>query len=76
MVSCQLGDFSGLPPIHLFVGSDEVLRATTESVAAACEAAGVEHTLTIGHGMWYCYPALPLCPEAREGREQVVAWLR
>lgn len=76
MVSNQLGDFSGLPPMHLVFGSDEVLLAVAPSLVRACEEAGVEHTLTIGEGMWHCYPTYPLCPESEECRDLIASWLK
>ena len=76
MVHCKLGDYTGLPPVHLVVGGNEVMLALMPGITHACEQAGVSWTLTVGEGMWHCYPTLPLCPEAREGYEQIVAWLR
>ena len=76
MVHCKLGDFTGLPPVHLVVGSDEVMLALMPGIMDACRSSGVACTLTVGAGMWHCYPTLPFCPEAREGFGQIVAWLR
>ena len=44
-------DLSGLPPLLIQVGSEEVLLDDSRGLAARCEAAGVEATLEVWDGM-------------------------
>lgn len=56
MLSGTLGNFKGLPDIHFWYGSDEVLYACAENFVKACKAENVTYTLNVGKGMCHCYP--------------------
>ena len=75
MISGPMGDFTGLPKIYFYYGSDEVLYAEAEYFAAACEKHGVPYHLTVGQGMCHCYPMLPWFPEGRRAYDEIVGIL-
>jgi acetyl esterase/lipase len=71
------GDFSGLPPTLIQVGSDEVLRSDAERLAAAMSAARLNVRLEIWPDMfhvWHAYARWLV--EARTAIQQVGAFLK
>jgi epsilon-lactone hydrolase len=75
-ISPLFGDLSGLPPILLYVGGDEILLDDSTRFAQKAEDAGVDVTLHIGEGMFHCYPACaPLFPEARQAMTEICAFI-
>lgn len=76
LISPVYGDLKGLPPILLFVGGDELMRDDSVRFAENAESAGVEVSLTIGQGLFHCYPACaPLFPEATQALEKIQAFI-
>lgn len=71
MISGTLGDFKGLPDIHFWYGSDEVLYACADNFAKACREGNVPYTLTVGKGMCHCYPMVSLFPEGKLAHEEI-----
>lgn len=71
MLSGYAGDFSNMPPIDFWYGSDEVLYAFADDFIDACKKAGVAYTLNIGKEMCHCYPMLKLFPEGKEANEAI-----
>lgn len=72
----QKGNYTGLRDAYLSFGGDEVFSAAAESLRARLEACGVHVTLEIGQGLFHCYAAMPLVPEARPGYERMIAYLK
>lgn len=69
------GDFAGLPPLLLHVGSREVLRDESIALVAAAEAAGVEVTSWVAPGMihvWHLFSGS--VPESDAALEIVGTW--
>ncbi len=58
------GNFAGLPPLKLFVGSTEILLSDSQRVADAARRAGVEVDLEIWHGMPHAFPLMSVLPES------------
>jgi len=70
-------DFTGLPPLYLNVGDDEVLLDDTLSVAARASSAGVPVTLHVEPGGFHVYPYfVPDAPESTRTFESVAEFLR
>lgn len=64
-VSPLFADLSGLPPLLIQTGTDEVLLSDSERLAERAHAAGVEHELDLHEGMWHVYQAfVGFMPEA------------
>jgi epsilon-lactone hydrolase len=70
-------DFSGLPPLLLFVSRHEILRDDTLRLAERASAAGVEVELVVRDRLPHVWPVfVGLLPEAREAFEIVATFAR
>jgi monoterpene epsilon-lactone hydrolase len=64
-VSPLFADLTGLPPLLVHVGDDEVLLDDSIRLAERARAAGVEVELEVYHGLWHVFHAFAgLVPEA------------
>jgi len=77
LASPLYADLSGLPPLLIHVGADEVLRDDSTRLAERARAAGVPVEIKI----WPVVPhawqlAAPLVPEARQSLQETSAFLR
>src|SRR5690606_19772201 len=57
-------DLSGLPPVHLVAGGDEILVGDSDALVARPRAAGRTVDLLRPEGLWHAYP-LPVGRPAR-----------
>jgi acetyl esterase/lipase len=64
-VSPIQGDFTGLPPLKILVGSTEVLLDDSIAVAESCRAAGGDVELHVWHQMPHVFPIYSFLPEGR-----------
>ena len=81
LISPLYGDLEDLPPLLMYVGSDELMRDDSTRFAKKAKQAGVDVTLNVGEEMFHCYPACaPLFPEATQAMgdicEFIEEWLR
>lgn len=76
MLSGTLGDFTDLPMIHFYYGSDEVLSAAAKPYAKACEKYGAKYQMHFGKGMCHCYPMMTFCPEGKQANEEIATLLK
>jgi epsilon-lactone hydrolase len=67
LVSPVFGDFTGLPPLLLVVGSTELLLDDSVRVAQRWPDA----TLLVWHGMPHVFPGFDVLPEAREATQRI-----
>jgi acetyl esterase/lipase len=75
-VSPLYGDLHGLPPLRLYVGGDELMRDDSTRFAEKAKAAGVNVKLTVGEGLFHCYPACaPLFPEASLALQEICEFI-
>jgi epsilon-lactone hydrolase len=64
-LSPLFGDFAGLPPLLVQVGSEEILRSDAERVVERAAAAGTTATLSRHEGLWHDFQAhAGVLPEA------------
>ncbi len=76
LISPLFGDLSGLPPLLMFAGDDEVMRDDTVRFARKAKEAGVEVQVVVKEGMFHCYPAVaPLIPEANDAMDKIVSFM-
>jgi acetyl esterase/lipase len=76
-ISPLYGDLHGLPPLLIYAGGDEVLLDDSTRFAEKAKAAGVEVTLTVGEGLFHCYPACaPLFPEAKQAMAEICTFIK
>ncbi len=64
-VSPMLGDFTGLPPLKILVGSTEVLRDSSITTAQTSSQSGVQVDLQVWRDMPHVFPLFSYLPEAR-----------
>ena len=69
------GDPRGLPPITIFVGTDDLLNPDSHRLHALCADAGVPCELIEAPQMQHDYPLFPI-PEGRAARRRIVELLR
>jgi len=69
-VSPLFGDLGGLPPLQVFVGTEEILLPSVMSFAEAARHAGTEVSLVIGDGQQHTWPLAPT-PDGREALRQI-----
>ncbi len=76
-ISPVYGELSGLPPVLIYVGENEVLLSDSTGFAEKAKSARVDITLKIGKGMFHCYPiCAPLFPEARQAMDEICAFIK
>ncbi|NND82312.1 MAG: alpha/beta hydrolase [Gammaproteobacteria bacterium] len=76
LVSPALGDFTGLPPLLLEVGSTEMLLDHSTLVADAARAKGLDVTLTISPHSPHVYPIMGFLPEGKAARARMGHFMR
>ena len=69
-VSPMFGDLEGLPPLHLLVGTEEILLPGILSFADRAREAGTEVSLVIGDGQQHTWPLAPT-PDGRETLREI-----
>ncbi|TDW14211.1 alpha/beta hydrolase [Kribbella kalugense] len=76
-VNPSYGDLTGLGPIYIQVGGDEVLLDDAQLLAAAAEKAGVEVRLDVFPEMQHTFQmAAGRAPEADDAIERMARWAR
>ncbi len=74
-VSPTFGDLSGLPPLHVFVGTAEIVYPSMLTFADRARVAGSEVHLIVGEGQQHTWPVAPT-PEGREALERTIEIVR
>ncbi|MBN1199193.1 MAG: alpha/beta hydrolase [Bacteroidales bacterium] len=76
-ISPLFDDLDGLPPLMIFAGEDEVMRDDAIRYAEKATQSGTEVSLTVGAGMFHCYPVMsPLFPEAKKAMGEICGFIR
>jgi epsilon-lactone hydrolase len=76
-ISPLYGDLHGLPPLLMFVGTDEGGLDDSLRFAQKAKAAGVDVRLIVEEGQVHCYPLLPdFIPEAKHAMDDIKAFTR
>ena len=72
LISPIYGDFRGLPPLLIHVGTDEILLDDSLRLAEKVKAAGVDVTLDVWEGMWHFWHCFaPNLPEGVQAINQI-----
>lgn len=69
-------DLTSFPPLHVEVGTAEVLLSDSTRLAARAEAAGVDVVLHVAEGLPHVFQVFATTPEAQESTDRVGAFLR
>lgn len=76
-ISPLYGDLHKLPPLLMFVGTEEGGLDDSVRFAAKAKAAGVDVKLIVGEGQVHCYPLLPdFIPESKLAMEEIYTFIR
>lgn len=76
-LSPALADLTGLPPLLVLVGTEEVLHDDALRVVAGAEKAGVDVELVVGEGMFHIWPLFHgILPEGQAGMQTMGAFVR
>lgn len=77
LVSPVFADLSGLPPLYIQVGEDEILLSDSTRAADKVKAAGGEVEIEIWPGMWHVFQAfLVQVPESKKAVKKIGAYVR
>jgi acetyl esterase/lipase len=77
LLSPLMGDYEGLPPLYICVGTHEIHFDDCVNVAQKAKEAGVAVTLRIWPRMIHAFPILsPLFPEAKQALAEICAFSR
>jgi acetyl esterase/lipase len=72
LISPHYGDLTGLPPLLIHVGEDEILLSDATRLAEKARDAGVDVQLEIWPGMWHVWHTFtPYLPEAQQAVEAI-----
>ncbi len=77
LLSPLMGDFKGLPPLHVCVGTYEIHLDDCVNLADRAKEHGVDVTLSKWPGMVHAFPIMsPLFPEAKQALSEISAFAR
>jgi len=77
LVSPVYADLSGLPPLYIQVGEDEILLSDSTRAADKVKAAGGDVEIEIWPGMWHVFQAfLHQVPESKKAVKKIGAYVR
>lgn len=72
LISPHYGDMTGLPPLLIHSGENEILLSDAERLADNARQAGVDATLTVWPKMWHAWHILaPYLPEAVQAVDEI-----
>ncbi len=76
-ISPLFADLSGLPPLLVQVGSDEILLSDSTRLVEKARASGVNVDLDVRDGMWHVYQAFAgMMPEATAALIEAASFIR
>lgn len=75
LASPLLADLSGLPPLLIQVGTEEILFDDAERLAERAEAAGVDVTLQVTQGAPHVFQSMVGAPEATEATDEIATFI-
>ena len=76
LASPLYGNFKGLPPLLIHVGSNEILLDDSTRVAEKARAAGVDVTFKLWPDLPHVFHGFQFLPEAQEATDEIGAYVR
>lgn len=77
LLSPQMGDYKGLPPLFICAGTHEIHYDDCTGVAEKAQAHGVDVTFSVWPDMVYAFPILsPLFPEAERAMDEICGFIK
>lgn len=71
LISPLYANLSGLPPMLIQVGTDEILLDDAKRISEKAQIAGVDVTLEIWEGMFHVFQIIPFMPESKKALENI-----
>lgn len=75
-VSPLYADLTGLPPVLVQVGSDEILLDDAVRFVDACRAHGIDASVARFPGMWHIFQLFPGVPESEHAVQEIGGFVR
>lgn len=75
-VSPLFGNLTGLPPMHVFTGSHDIVATDSRALVERVRGVGGQIEYVEAAGMQHGYPLLPLLPEAKRDTRRMAALIR
>ncbi len=75
LASPLFGDFAGLPPLKILVGSTEMLLSDAQRVAQRAKDASIDVQLDVWQGMPHVFPVIRMLPESELALKEIRHWL-
>ena len=76
LISPLYADLTGLPPMLVHVGGDEILLDDAERFVAAARRHGVDASLGRFEGLWHVFQLVPGLPESRDAIREIGGFVR
>jgi acetyl esterase/lipase len=76
LISPLYGDLSGLPPILIHTGTNEMLLSDSRRIAASLKSAGVDCTLKEWEDLFHVFHTVISIPEARTATGELAAFIK
>ncbi len=73
LISPLYGVLKDLPPVHLFMATDDILTPDQELLAQQIKEVNGSIEVIVGENMPHVWPILPFMPEAKEGLMEIVS---
>ncbi|SHI45080.1 alpha/beta hydrolase fold domain-containing protein [Aquimarina spongiae] len=73
LISPLYGELSGLPPIHVFSATDDILTPDQLIFIEKVKETNTQIEVIEGKGMPHVWPILPVMPEAKQGIQKIVS---
>ncbi|WP_109300925.1 alpha/beta hydrolase [Aquimarina sp. AU474] len=73
LISPLYGGLKGLPPIHLFMATNDILTPDQEKMVEEVRSVNGEINVIVGKGLPHVWPILPIMPEAKQGLDKIVS---
>jgi len=75
LISPLYADLSGLPPLFIQVGTDEILLDDARRIAEKAQKAGVDVTLEIWDEMFHVFQIIPFMPETKKAMGKIAEFV-
>ncbi len=75
-ISPLYADLTGLPPVLVHVGGDEILLDDATRFVDACRAHGVDASVGRFPGLWHVFHLFPGIPEGRDALREIGGFIR
>jgi len=77
LISPHYGDMTGLPPLLIHAGEDEILLSDAKRLANNARYAGIDVTLVVWPKMWHVWHMyVPYLPEAKQAVDEIGDFIR